>query len=107
MVGRLTPAEFLERRARGEAIVLIDVREVWETVVAPVPVEHRHIPMGEIPDRLDELQADANTAVICHSGSRSMEVAHYLERRGFRAVFNLAGGIDAWSRDVNGAIPRY
>lgn len=107
MVGGLTPAQFLERRGRGEAFVLLDVREVWETVVAPVPIEHRHIPMGEIPDRLAELEADANTVVICHAGSRSMEVARYLERRGFRAVFNLTGGIDAWSRDVNGTIPRY
>lgn len=107
MVCGLTPAQFLERRGRGEFFVLLDVREVWETVVAPVPIEHRHIPMGEIPDRLAELEADVNTVVICHAGSRSMEVARYLERRGFRAVFNLTGGIDAWSRDVNGTIPRY
>ncbi|MDE1924350.1 MAG: sulfurtransferase [Gammaproteobacteria bacterium] len=107
MVVGLTPAQFLERRGHGEAFVLLDVREVWETVVAPVPIEHRHIPMGEIPDRLAELETDLNTVVICHAGSRSMEVARYLERRGFRAVFNLTGGIDAWSRDVNGTIPRY
>jgi rhodanese-related sulfurtransferase len=107
MIGDLTPRQFLERRARGEAMTLLDVRENWETELAPVPESHVHIPMGQITDRLDELDPQALTVVICRSGGRSLQVANFLASRGFGAVFNLAGGILAWSRDIDPKIPQY
>jgi rhodanese-related sulfurtransferase len=107
MLGDLTPRQFLERRARGEPMTLVDVRESWETELAPVPETHLHIPMGQITERLDELDARATTVVICRSGGRSLQVAHFLASRGFDSVFNLAGGILAWSRDVDPKIPQY
>ncbi len=103
----LSPREFLERRAAGTAMTLIDVREDWETKLAPVPEAHVHIPMGQIPDRVGELDPRQETVVICRSGGRSLQVAHYLERSGFVNVANLAGGILAWSRDVDPSIPVY
>lgn len=103
----MSPAEFVERRARGTAMTLLDVREDWEIGVAAVPSATVHIPMGQVPARVDELDPQLDTVVICRSGGRSMEIARFLERRGFASVYNLAGGILAWSRDLDPEIPRY
>jgi len=107
MVGELTPREFLDRRERGEDLTLLDVREDWELEKAPVPTDIVHIPMGEISDRLSELDPKKETVVICRSGGRSAQVAQYLERQGFGKVFNLSGGILAWSRVIDPRIPQY
>ncbi len=107
MAGELTPREFLDRRERGEDMTLLDVREAWEIEKAPVPTEVVHIPMGEISDRLSELDPNKETVVICRSGGRSAQVAQYLERQGFEKVFNLSGGILAWSRVIDPRIPQY
>jgi rhodanese-related sulfurtransferase len=107
MIKDITPQEFLERRTSGNDMTLLDVREDWETVLAPVPSDIVHIPMGQIADRLGELDPRRETVVICRSGGRSMQVAHLLEARGFGSVSNLAGGILAWSRDLDPKIPQY
>ncbi len=107
MVQQLHVRQFLERRGCGTPITLIDVREHWETVVAPVPCEHLHMPMAQIADRLSELDPAKDTVVICHSGVRSLQVASFLEGRGFRSVYNLSGGIRAWSHEVDPTIPNY
>jgi rhodanese-related sulfurtransferase len=88
-------------------MTLLDVRENWEVQLAPVPSPTLHIPMGQIADRLGELDPNAVTVVICRSGGRSLQVAHFLSARGFGTVFNLAGGILAWSSDVDPQIPQY
>jgi rhodanese-related sulfurtransferase len=106
MIKELTPREYLERRG-GSELTLLDVREDWEIALAPVPSEFVHIPMGEIAERFGELDAGKETVVICRSGGRSAQVAHFLEAQGFSSVFNLAGGILAWSRDIDPTIPQY
>jgi rhodanese-related sulfurtransferase len=107
MVAELTPREFLDRRERGEDITLLDVREDWEIEKAPVPTDVVHIPMGEISDRIGELDPAKETVVICRSGGRSAQVAEFLQRQGFGKVFNLSGGILAWSRVIDPRIPQY
>ena len=107
MVGELSPGEFLERRQAGEEMTLLDVREDWEIALAPVPTGTVHIPMGEISDRVGELNPKKETVVICRSGGRSAQVADFLERQGFRKVFNLSGGILTWSRVIDPSIPQY
>lgn len=107
MIRELSPREFLERRAAGVDMTLLDVREDWETQLAPVPSRVVHIPMDRIPERLAELEPTAITVVICRSGGRSLQVAHFLDSHGFHSVFNLAGGILAWSRDLDPQIPQY
>ena len=104
-IPEISPAEFLARRQNGEDLTLLDVREAWELAVASVP-DVVHIPMGEIASRIGELDASKETVVLCRSGKRSLEVAKYLQGNGFRAT-NLAGGILAWSRDVDATIPTY
>ncbi len=107
MIGQLSPREFLERRNAGAQLTLLDVREDWEIELAPVPARIIHIPMGQIAERIGELDPNATTVVICRSGGRSLQVARYLESQGFGSVFNLAGGILEWSRDLDPRIPQY
>jgi rhodanese-related sulfurtransferase len=106
-VKELSPQEFLTRRAAGTAMTLVDVREPWETQLAPVPTTLVHIPMGQIATRLKELDPQAEIVVICRSGGRSMQVAQFLAAQGFTSLYNLTGGILAWSRDVDPNIPQY
>jgi rhodanese-related sulfurtransferase len=87
MIEDISPQEFLKRRAAGDPMTLLDVREDWETRLA--------------------LDPNQDTVVICRSGGRSLQVAHFLAAQGFTSVFNLAGGILAWSRDVDPQIPQY
>jgi rhodanese-related sulfurtransferase len=84
---------------------LLDVREDWELGVASVP-DIIHIPMGQVADRLQELDRNTEVVVLCRSGRRSLEVAKFLQQNGFKTV-NLAGGILAWSRDLDATIPTY
>jgi rhodanese-related sulfurtransferase len=107
MIKDITPLEFLERRSGGADLTLVDVREDWEVTLAPVPAEIVHIPMGQIADRLGELDPARETVVICRSGGRSLEVARFLSTHGFDSVYNLTGGILAWSRDLDPRIPQY
>ncbi|AMN46093.1 hypothetical protein ACG33_03005 [Steroidobacter denitrificans] len=101
----ITPAEFIERRERGDILTLLDVREEWELQIAPVPGAI-HIPMDQIIDRIGELDRSRETIILCRSGRRSLDVAKFLQQNGFQAV-NLAGGVLAWSRDVDTSIPGY
>ena len=104
-VSEITPSEFVARRERGDALTLLDVREDWELGVASVP-NVVHIPMGQVADRLQELDRNTEIVVLCRSGRRSLEVAKFLQQNGYKTV-NLAGGILAWSRDLDATIPTY
>lgn len=104
-VAEITPTEFVARRERGESLTLLDVREEWELGVAGVP-GILHIPMGQVADRLDEIDRSREVVVLCRSGRRSLQVANFLQQNGFRAV-NLAGGILAWSSELDATIPTY
>jgi len=106
MVREITAAELAARRSAGEEPLVLDVREGWELEIARLPFV-RHIPMNEIPARLSELDPQVEVIVLCRSGGRSMQVAQFLERRGFRSAVNLSGGILAWSREVDPSIPGY
>lgn len=86
--------------------VLLDVREHWEFEICRIEGS-RHIPMGQIPGAIDELDSDAEIVVICHHGMRSAQVARYLEHAGLSKVYNLTGGIDAWARDVDQRMAQY
>jgi rhodanese-related sulfurtransferase len=91
---------------QGEKAVLLDVREPWE--YAQVHVEgSRHIPMGQVPERLGELDPKARYIVMCHHGGRSQQVAQFLMDKGFGQVANLSGGIDAWAEALDPNLVRY
>ena len=102
----ISPHEFLARKTEDDTWRLLDVREPWELATASVPGTV-NIPMREIPDRIGELDRSVPIAVLCHSGVRSASVAIFLKGQGFTRVSNIAGGIDAWSTEVDDSIPRY
>ena len=102
----ISPQELKGRLDRREPIVLLDVRDPWETALVRLD-NAVHIPMDEIEMRADELDAREETVVYCHHGVRSAAVAEYLRSIGFQRVMNLAGGVDEWARTVDRAMKRY
>jgi rhodanese-related sulfurtransferase len=96
-------------RPQGEPVVL-DVREPQELQVAAVQADGftlLTIPMGTVPLRLAELDPQQPIACLCHHGGRSMQVAQFLASRGFENVANIAGGIHAWSAELDPGIATY
>lgn len=86
--------------------LLLDVREPWEHERARIGGSEL-VPMQTIPVRVHELDPGRATVCICHHGGRSMHVAMFLARQGFDNVYNLTGGVDAWARQVDPAVPTY
>lgn len=113
MIDQIRPADLSHwiaaQAAHGPAVVL-DVREPHEVQTASIQADGFElvcIPMGVIPPRLHELDAARPIACLCHHGGRSMQVAAFLSSRGFAHVANIAGGINAWSAEVDPRVPRY
>jgi rhodanese-related sulfurtransferase len=113
MITQIRPSELPEwlaaARAHGEPVVL-DVREPGELAVASIKANGFNlltIPMGVIPLRLAELDPEQPIACLCHHGGRSMQVASFLKAQGFAHVANIAGGINAWSAEVDPSVARY
>ncbi len=86
--------------------MFLDVREPWEVDRCQI-AGSVHIPMGDIPARLTELDRNALTIVVCHHGMRSHQVMHFLAQSGFSDLRNLHGGIDAWAREIDRALATY
>ncbi|MCC5876740.1 MAG: sulfurtransferase [Candidatus Sumerlaeia bacterium] len=103
-----TVEELKQRIDDGKAPVLIDVRETEEVALCAIPGAV-HVPMGDIPSRLMELEehAEEEVVVYCHHGVRSANVQAFLKNHGFENVRNLVGGIDAWSLRADPSTPRY
>ncbi len=104
---QFTPAQLCQHlQDAEEPPLLLDVREPWE-------YEYCHLegsvlmPMAHVPLAQAELDRERETVVVCHHGVRSFQVARFLEQAGFSKVINLAGGIDAWARDIDPQMKRY
>lgn len=108
MVRQITPRDLAQQISNGRDVCLIDVRQPWENAIATLP-GCQLIPMGELPYRTTEIKTtvDQPLVLFCHHGIRSLSAGEYLERIGFQNVLSLAGGIDAWSCEVDPTIPRY
>ena len=87
-------------------VVLLDVREAWEYNHCRLE-DAVHIPLGILPLRLSELDSSIPHLVYCHHGSRSVSACRVMERAGFTNVYNLYGGIQAWSDFVDPAVKKY
>ncbi len=98
--------ELKRRRDAGEAHVLLDVREPDEIATASV-AGATVIPMSEVAARVRDVPRDVPVVVMCHHGGRSARVVQFLEANGYTNAVNLDGGIDAWSLEVDPAVPRY
>lgn len=107
-MGVITPGELAAwlGDTQREKPVLLDVREPWEYEKAHIEGALL-IPMREVPARIAQIDEAKEVVALCHHGGRSMQVAMFLEKNGFERVHNLVGGIDAWSRSVDPAVPLY
>lgn len=103
---QITPTQLAQELEAGDKPLLLDVREQWEFDHCRIEGS-RLMPMQTVPLRLDELDPDMRIVCICHHGARSMQVGLFLESRGFANVVNLSGGVAAWARSVDPAMPTY
>jgi len=103
----ITPEEVKAKIDRRDSFTLLDVREPWEFETARID-NAKLIPMGDVPSRAhQELDPDEEVVVLCHHGVRSMNVTVWLRQQGFEKAQSMRGGIDAWSRRVDGKVPVY
>ena len=105
-IQEISAKELKAKMDRKEKFVLIDVREPNEFEINKIPGA-KLIPLGSLPDRVSELDSADEIVVNCHFGGRSAKACDLLQKIGFKKVKNLAGGIDAWSNDVDPSVPRY
>lgn len=105
-VKTITSQELNQRRKQEPELALLDVREPHERDISKLQND-LHIPMGQIEERMHELQPDKTLVVYCRTGRRSMMVAGFLIEHGFADVYNLQGGIDAWAQEIDPSMPRY
>ena len=105
-IPRMSAHELKQKMDAREPFELIDVRETYEYEIARIDGA-RLIPLGEIAERADELRRDRPIVFHCHSGRRSAEAVRLLQQRGFGNIYNLEGGIDAWSDQIDPGVPKY
>ncbi len=104
-IPQITPVELKRRLDAGENVFVLDVREPHEYQI--VNIGAPLIPLGDLPNRLGELDPSREIVIHCKSGARSQRAAELLAKNGFKNVVNLAGGITAWATDVDPKLPKY
>ncbi len=90
----------------NSALKLIDVRETWEYNLAKIE-NAQLIPLRDFPQHLSKFNSNDSYLIYCHHGSRSFFACAYMIQQGFKEVYNLDGGIDSWSSEVDNSIPKY
>jgi len=104
-VPEITPKQLKQRLDRGDDLYILDVRETHEYQICNL--NGQLIPLGELPKRVSELDSSREIVAHCRSGKRSAEAVEFLTKAGFRKIWNLKGGILAWSDDVDPSVPKY
>ena len=103
----ITPTELKQRLDKGDDIQIVDVRENNEVAIGRLP-NSIHIPLGQILNRMNEIDSSRETVVHCKMGGRSARAIEALQRSGFQGkLMNLKGGILRWSDDVDPSVPKY
>jgi len=104
-VPEMTPRELKQRLDRGDDLFILDVREPHEYQICNI--NGYLLPLGDLPRRVNELDSSREIVAQCRSGKRSGEAAEFLRKAGFRKIWNLKGGILAWSDEVDPSMPKY
>jgi len=89
-----------------EHFTIIDVREKWEWDIGHV-AKASHVPLKDLATKSGELDQNSPIAVVCHHGGRSAKAAAFLLQQGFTAVYNVSGGMDAWSKEIDPSVSLY
>jgi adenylyltransferase/sulfurtransferase len=105
-VQEITPRDLAERIRRGDTVELIDVREPYEWQIARIHGA-KLMPLGQFGTAAADLSGDRDIVVYCHHGFRSRAAAEFLVEQGFQRVWNLTGGIDRWSAEVDSTVATY
>ncbi|MGH7274854.1 MAG: rhodanese-like domain-containing protein, partial [Nitrospiria bacterium] len=103
---QIQPEEAKQKLGNGQKVVFLDVREQWEYDLARIEGATL-IPLGELQQRVNELDSESEIIVYCHHGVRSFHATLFLQQMGFAKALNLAGGIDGWSLRADPSVPRY
>nr|AUN36517.1 sulfur carrier protein adenylyltransferase ThiF [uncultured bacterium] len=103
---QITAKQLQEDLAGGRKVTLLDVREPQEWEITTLPGA-KLIPLGDVPERVNELDSADDIVVYCHHGQRSQRAINFLKKMGFEKLQNLAGGIDSWAANVDHEMPRY
>ncbi|HYL65188.1 MAG TPA: rhodanese-like domain-containing protein [Candidatus Methylomirabilis sp.] len=103
---QITAKEVNERIARGEKLLLVDVREPWEFELCKIPGA-RLMPLGSLPANLQTLLGVDEVICYCHRGMRSLDAAVWLRQQGVEGARSMAGGIERWSAEIDPSVPRY
>ena len=104
--GQISVAELAAKLQRGDGLVLVDVREPHELEISHLP-DARLIPLGELPTRMAELDKSAQIVLFCRTGSRSGRALEMLRAAGYTQARHLAGGINAWAREIDPGVAVY
>jgi adenylyltransferase/sulfurtransferase len=104
-IPQITVTELKRRIEAGEDLFILDVREPFEYQIANIG--GKLIPQNEVPQRLGEIDRDREIIVHCKGGVRSQRIAEFLKQSGYSEVVNVAGGILAWSSEVDATLPKY
>lgn len=102
----ITVRDLKERMDKGDTVFLLDVREPHEFSLAKIDGSVL-IPLGQLPNSLDQLDKNSEIVAYCHKGMRSADAVGFLLQQGFPNVKNLIGGIEAWSIEIDPSVPRY
>ncbi len=102
----ITVRELKDRLDKGDNLFILDVREPHEYSMAKIEGSVL-IPLGTLPTSLEKLNPEDEIVALCHKGMRSADATGFLLQQGFSNVKNLVGGIDAWSVEIDGSVPRY
>lgn len=103
----ITATELKQRLDNGDDIQIVDVREANEVAIGRIP-NSVHIPLGQVLNRMNEIDPSRETVVHCKMGGRSARAIEALKRSGFEGnLLNLKGGIIAWSNEVDPTVPKY
>jgi adenylyltransferase/sulfurtransferase len=105
-VKNISPLELKEMLLKEEGIKLIDVREKWEHNLARINGSEL-VPVSDFNGYYKKLDINKKIVVFCHHGSRSYKVCQFMIQNGFKNIYNLEGGINAWSSEVDNSIPQY
>ena len=105
MLEDLNPKKFHDNLTK-DSNTLIDVREKWELDICQIEGAV-NMPMSSIMETFSNLDPELSYSFYCHHGMRSMQVANFLLSKGFKSLFNLQGGIDAWSKEIDSSVERY